>query len=100
MEELRKQIEGIIRSYSHQEHLIDSIDGDDVGKIVEEILSRFFILKENDFDSTIVDKGFTYLVKLKSGRLCNAWYNYHGQWRLNHPDNELAIDKIFTPRIG
>jgi hypothetical protein len=57
------------------------------------------VLTENDFDSTIVDKGYNYLVRTKEGAYKSVWYNYHGQWMIDHPDGENTIDKIYTPHL-
>ena len=99
MKKLKEELEEIIRSFSQQEHLTDSIDGDDVGNIVDEIINTFeLILKANDFDSTIVEKGNHYLVKFTSGNYAEVWYNYHGQWMYQFRNVEDSIEKIYTPK--
>lgn len=99
MKKLKEELEEIIRSFSQQEHLTDSIDGDDIGNIVDKIIDTFgLILKENDFDSTVVEKGNHYLVKFTSGNYGEVWYNYHGQWMYQFRNVEDSIEKIYTPK--
>lgn len=66
---------------------------------VEESGETIFKLTENDFVSTVVPKGYHYLVKTKAGAYKSVWYNYHGQWMIDHPDGERTIDKIYTPHL-
>lgn len=98
MKTLKEELESIVRGFAYQEHLADSIDGDDIGKMIDKILSSFVIYKENAFDSTIVEKGNHYLVKFKSGNYGEVWYNHHGQWMYQFRSVEDSIDKIYTPK--
>lgn len=99
MKKLKEELEEIIRSFSYKEHLTDSIDGDDICDVVDKIIDTFgLILKENDFDSTVVEKGNHYLVKFTSGKYAEVWYNYHGQWMYQFRNVEDSIEKIYTPK--
>lgn len=79
------------------------LEGEDFSYIADEIISMiskdYRLLKENDFDSTIVEKGYYYLVKFKSGNYGEVWYNCHGQWMYQFKGVEDSIDKIYTPKI-
>lgn len=99
MKKIKEELEEIIRSFSKQGLLTDSIDGDNIGYIVDKIIDTFgLILKENDFDSTVVEKGHYYLVKFTSGNYGEVWYNYHGQWMYQFREIEDCIEKIYTPK--
>lgn len=99
MKELKQELEEILRSFTNQEHLMDYIDGDDIGKIVNKIIDEYdLILRSNNLDSNILEKGNYYLVKFKSGKYGEVWYNNHEQWMFGFKNVKDSIIKIYTPK--
>lgn len=62
-------------------------------------MEKQLTLTENDFDSTIVNKGYYYLVKTKAGAYKSVWYSYTGQWMIDHPLTEKKLSIKFIPLI-
>ena len=93
MENLKKELEELLSKHIEDARYVDLLDA------IDELLTDYKILKENDFNSINVENGNHYLVKFKSGNFGEVWYNAHGQWMYEFRNVEDSIDKIYTPKI-
>lgn len=92
MENLKKELEELLSRHIEDARYVDLLDA------IDELLTDYKILKENDFNSINVENKNYYLVKFKSGNFGEVWYNAHGQWMYEFRNVEDSIDKIYTPK--
>lgn len=92
MKDLKKELVELLSNRINNSNYVDVCD------VVDILLSEYQIKVENDFESTIIEKGYYYLVKFKSGNYGEVFYNSHGQFMFNHKNVEESIDKVFTPK--